>query len=396
MAPLTSWPALRWLAPAAVAALVIGGGAAAGRMVADARPTLPPRTAAQLLADLQTAHVTGMSGTVVERADLGLPQLPDLGGDGAAVTDVNQLLSGTNTIRVWYAGPTRSRVALLSTLGETDVVHNGRDAWLWQSRSNTATHMRLPADAAKAPAHTAPAPGVGMTPQQAADAALKAIDPSTAVSTSGSAMVAGRPAYELVLAPKDTRSLVGQVRLAVDAASHVPLRVEVYPKGSDSPAFRTAFDQISFATPDAHQFVFNPPPGAKVKNGAEPNGSTHRRGPHAADPKARAGGADTGDTPRTPAAPPKTPARKAGDGPRTVGTGWTTVVVAKLPGGADAATAAPSAATQVINRLPRVSGAWGSGRLLTSRLFSALLTDDGRVLVGAVAPDMLYAAATAK
>jgi len=52
-----------------------------------------------------------------------------------------------------------------------------------------------------------------------------------------------------------------------------------------------------------------------------------------------------------------------------------------------------SALGGVLDRLPRVSGSWGSGRLLSGKLFSALLTDDGRVLVGAVAPELLYAAA---
>jgi hypothetical protein len=40
-----------------------------------------------------------------------------------------------------------------------------------------------------------------------------------------------------------------------------------------------------------------------------------------------------------------------------------------------------------------VNGSWGSGRLLRSSLFSVLLTDDGRVLAGLVAPEKLYAAA---
>jgi hypothetical protein len=47
----------------------------------------------------------------------------------------------------------------------------------------------------------------------------------------------------------------------------------------------------------------------------------------------------------------------------------------------------------VLNSLPKVSGSWGSGRLLQSKLFTVLVTDDGRVLAGAVAPDRLYAAA---
>jgi hypothetical protein len=47
----------------------------------------------------------------------------------------------------------------------------------------------------------------------------------------------------------------------------------------------------------------------------------------------------------------------------------------------------------LLKSLPAVSGTWGSGHLLTSKVFSALLTDDGRVLVGAVSPDRLYQAA---
>jgi hypothetical protein len=44
----------------------------------------------------------------------------------------------------------------------------------------------------------------------------------------------------------------------------------------------------------------------------------------------------------------------------------------------------------VLKSLPAVSGAWGSGHLLRGPLFSAVLTDDGRLAVGAVAPQMLY------
>jgi hypothetical protein len=67
------------------------------------------------------------------------------------------------------------------------------------------------------------------------------------------------------------------------------------------------------------------------------------------------------------------------------------VLVAKLP--ADDKDAKGTEADQLeglIGSLPKVSGTWGSGRLLSGTLFSALLTDDGRVLVGAVAPEKLY------
>jgi hypothetical protein len=39
----------------------------------------------------------------------------------------------------------------------------------------------------------------------------------------------------------------------------------------------------------------------------------------------------------------------------------------------------------------RVSGSWGSGRLLETALVSVLVTSKGQILVGAVSPSVLYA-----
>ena len=43
--------------------------------------------------------------------------------------------------------------------------------------------------------------------------------------------------------------------------------------------------------------------------------------------------------------------------------------------------------------LPQAHGSFGTGRVLQSRLFCVLLLDDGRVLIGAVTPQRLTAAA---
>jgi len=170
------------------------------------------------------------------------------------------------------------------------------------------------------------------------------------------------------------------VRLAIDAEQHVPLGVDVYAKGANDPAVRVAFQQISFEVPDAEQFTFNPPPGTKVTE------------PSAADI------AKEHDKAITPEAAKDAEKQAAEAGTKVVGKGWTSVLVAKLPTGDDAKKNASGneAAGQleaVIGALPKVSGTWGSGRLLTSALFSALITDDGRILVGAVAPEKLYEAA---
>ena len=379
MSVFRSRPALRWLVPAAAAVVVVGGGAAAGTIVASADPSLPERSAAQLLVDVQNAKVDGFSGTVVQTAHLGLPSLPGV-TSGAGSADIMKLVAGSNTARVWYAGEDRARVALMGTLGETDVIRNGSDVWLWRSTDSSATHLKVPADKAGRKPTALPS-GVPSSPQEAADTALAAIDPTTAVTTTGAARVAGRDAYELVLTPRDTASLVGQVRLAIDAEKHIPLRVDVYAKNANDPAVRVAFQQISFEVPDAEQFIFNPPAGTKV------------------DEPSPAQVADQHQKALTPEA--RKAQKQAAEGTQVVGKGWTSVLVAKLPTGDKAGDKAGGKAAEqaggqldaIVQTLPKVSGTWGSGHLLSSALFSALVTDDGRVLVGAVAPEKLYEAA---
>ncbi len=351
---------LRWGAPVVAAAAVAA--VASGVFTAEANPSLPAKTAGQLLVDLQGARVDGLSGTVVQDSDLGLPQLPQIGNGGGS-SSLTSLLTGSHTLRVWYAGDDKQRVALLGSLGETDVVRNGTTAWVWSSESNSATRYTLPAGTAGT--HAADQLPAGVTPQQAADMALKALDPTTKVSTSSTTSVAGRSAYELVLAPKDTRALVGQVRLAVDSKTSVPLRVQVFGKNSgNGPAFSVGFSSVSFQVPSAAQFVFNPPPHVQVTEGTLPA----RERPTAGD------------------------AKQARDAVRTVGSGWTTVAVLPAPA-ATGGSRDSGALGAFLEQLPRVSGSWGSGRLMTSTLVSALVTDDGRLIVGMVPPELLYAAA---
>jgi outer membrane lipoprotein-sorting protein len=350
-------PALRWLVPLVAIVLLAAGGSAVGMITATARSGLPERSAAALLVDVQKARLDGLSGTIVQNAELGLPSLPGVGGAGSS--DLSSMVAGSHTLRLWYAGPDRVRVALLGSLGESDVVRNGTDLWTWSSAQRSATHRTVPASTGDEPHSLADASP--MTPQQAADAALKAISPTTRVSTDGTAVVAGRPAYELLLQPRDRRSLVGSVRIAIDGKTHVPTRVQVFADSGEQPAFEVGFTSFDPTRPPTSVFRFNPPPGTKVTEAKA----------HADERPGRHGG------------------EAAGPRPRIVGSGWTAVVVARVPSGD---TSAPNPMTRALRVLPKVSGSWGSGRLLRGTLFSALLTDDGRIAVGAVAPDRLYSA----
>jgi len=399
------------LAPAAVV-LAVGGMAGAAALTAEATPPLPPKSAAQLLVDLQNAKVTGLSGTVVQNADLGLPPLPHAPG----TADLSRLVSGSNTVRLWYAGPSKVRLALLGALGESDLFRNGRDVWTWSSDHNSYTHDTLPADAARDAGWPQTPPP---TPQRAADQALALAGQSTEVSVDGTAMVAHRRAYELMLAPKDTRSLVGQVRIAMDAEHSVPLRVRVFAKGATQPAFEVGFTQVSFATPGDDQFRFVPPKGATLDTGSGDTGSSERQarpdpvgpGERKAVPGKRP--AEPGDRTLPKPGDTTSPDRgvvtlpepgivtmpghglPAGDEPRVVGTGWTTVLVADVGTGTGTGEMGPGMGPELgalLSQLPQVSGSWGSGRELRGALFTLVLTDDGRLAGGLVAPQLVYQA----
>jgi hypothetical protein len=356
----------RWAVP--VAALVVTGGVMAGSLisVAQAAPALPSRTPAQLLAAVAANKGPALSGTVLQTASLGLPSLPG----NASPTSISALLTVSHTFRVWYADPEHYRVAAPSSLSETDVVRTGRTVWLWQSTADSVTEITVPAHAAK----PMPAATPALTPQQAAQQVLAAVGPTTTVSVASNVMVARQAAYELVLAPKDSRSLVGQVRLAVDGSNGVPLRVQVFARGGSSPAISVGFTSVTFATPASADISFTPPPGAKITK------------------------VNPGQDPPS--------GQPAGTGVNAIGSGWLTVLElpsAALTSGspepgpvsANSASGDSAAVLQALIASARVThGAWGTGRLLRTSLVSVLITDKGTMFVGAVQPSVLYAAAT--
>ncbi|MGC4942948.1 LolA family protein [Kribbella sp. DT2] len=354
----------RWLVPVTAVAVVAGVGAL-GPVVADASPDLPGITAQDLLAKVQTAKVDGLSGTVRSATDLGLPALP--GVDGA--NQLPDLLTGEHTARVAFAGPDKARVSVLDDMAERVLTSDGKTAWAYDSAKREAVKFTLPAR----PAAPEVAPEKqAYDPQEVAKKFLAAIDPSTAVDVTGTESVAGRDAYKLRLVPKTDKTTVGSVTLAVDAKTWVPLQVTVLPRTGKDPAVQVGFESVSFDVPAASTFAFTPPKGVKVTEKTAP----------AITPKKH-------DTPKAlpKADPKKKPA--ASDRPTVVGEGWESVAVlrgVKLPAG-------NGPLNQLLANARTVQGPWGSGKILTSKMVSALVTDDGRVLVGFVTADTLAAAA---
>lgn len=372
-------PRLRWAVPAAAGALIISS-AAAGTVIASADAGLPPRTAQELLVDLQDPQTVTVSGTVEASADLGLPGLPTGMGSSAELTS---LVSGSHTLRVWSDGPDRTRLAMIGSSEETDVIRNGRDVWVWASDGDTVDHYVLPErDAAKKADVVERLPELPSTPQEAASLVLQALDQSTEVTTSGASRVAGRDAYELVLTPRQSDTRVSRVVIAMDAEMRIPLRVQVFSTELPGPAYEVGFTSVDFGTPDAGLFEFTPPAGATV---TEHDASDMKAGPEQGQAMPDAALA-----------------------PTVVGTGWSQVVIVAAPTDLASGTAAaaqesegasPMAgldAAALLESLPRISGEWGTGRVLDGTLVSAILTDDGRVAIGAVGPESLGAALAAQ
>ncbi|WP_380808618.1 LolA family protein, partial [Sphaerisporangium aureirubrum] len=291
--PNNTTRAMRWGVPVAVVA-VIGGALAAGPVIAAVQgdPTLPERTAAQLLAEAarnaQRAGPPVMSGTVVATASLGLPTLPLPGGTSSSPM---ALLSGSHTLKVWYGGDDRLRLALPGSMSETDFISDGKGhAWLWSSDSNTATRYTLSKSGTHGRPSAPPTSLTALTPDALAAQALKAAeDGGTAVSVAPAQQVAGRAAYQLVLTPKQPASLVKEIRLALDGEKFIPLRVQVYAKGTAEPAIEVGFTQVVFTAPAAENFAFTPPPGAKVEDKSLGEAAPPARGPWSGAPGGHSG-----------------------------------------------------------------------------------------------------------
>lgn len=343
----------RWI-PAAVVPVAIAAAAIAVPAVANASPSLPGMSPQQLLELVASSAGTPFSGTVEQTSALGLPDLSSLPSDssGAGASTALELLSGAHTAHVFVGGADTQRVQVLDGFAERDAIRNGDELWLYDSDAKEATH----ATSATASSTTGAPQLPVVTPAEAAQKLLAAVDPSTDVEVVDTATVAGRAAYELRLTPSDDDTLVGSVVLSVDAETGLPLAATVTATGQTEPAFSVRFSEISFDTPDASLFEFTPPAGVTVEEQ-----TLHS---HASD-------AATDATVAVPT-------------PTTVGDGWDTVVV--LPAGI-----APADLDDPL--LDRLTTAVDGGRVLGTSLVSVLVADDGRVLVGAVSPEYLQSVA---
>lgn len=341
---------------------LIGVGASAPALASGSHPHLPRESARQLVAGVLAGRTSAVSGSLAWSPDLGLPSLSGLttGGQGVPSStgiDPTSLLTTSQTFRLWVDG-SKERLATTGALAETDVLRNGRQAWVWNSATQHVDHYTFTRDAGGAPA----APPAGFDPQAVAAQAIRQLEAAgTSVTVGRPVDVAGVPAQVLQLRPTDqATSTVSSVDIAVDAANAAVLQVSINAVGQDVPALQLGFTSVRFAPPAAS--VFAPPQGATTSN--------HVVTPQASHPRPGwYGYAPPGQSPPV----------------RTIGHGWSTVLEVSPSGRSGSTLAAVEAAARP------VSGTWGSGRLLHSSLLDALVLPSGHVLVGFVPPAVLEA-----
>ena len=349
-----------WIAPIAVAGVVAVGLLAQPLLASGEGSNLPDLTAEELVAQVLEAEPQAMSGTVVHTARLGLPDLLFTEATGA---DPMSLLGGSSTLRVWTDGAERARVSLLGTMSEYSVVADGTDVWTYSSSD---------------------------------DEVLAGVEEHSTVRVDSQVSVAGRDAYQLVITPDTDGTLVDHVVLAVDGETMTPLRVQTWSTQDETaPALEVSFTDVDFSAPAESVFQFSTPAGATQRDVVVPLPEEGTEMP-----------AHEGEHQK----------------PTVIGTGWESVVeltgvdMAKLIAqdpGAISGMPVPSTGSDEAGELieefkpehgpgmdldaaalyEQLTTEVPEGRLLSSTLLSVLVTDDGRVLVGAVPAETLRAMA---
>ncbi|MET9962071.1 DUF2092 domain-containing protein [Streptomyces sp. NPDC006326] len=388
----------RYAVPVAVAGVAAATVAMVPAFANSGSPDLPPVTAQQLIEKVAASDVQQLSGSARITTDLGLPTLASgllggaaggAGGGGGSADPqdrIAQLANGTHTVRVAADGPDRQKLTFVDGKDEYSVIHNGADVWGYDSKSNEVWHEKNQ-DAGKQAGRPAG------SPQQLAQEILKAAGPTTDVGVGDTAQVAGRDAYQLVLKPKQSGSTIASVKIAVDAKNGVPLRVQLLATEGGKPIVDAGFTKVDFAKPSADTFAFTAPKGAKVTEGAD-----HAPGKAGKDDK---DGKEWKGLEAFPGLEGLTGAAGGKGETKVLGEGWATI--ARIDTGLGKSLKelendknAPKEAKQFLGSLgDKVSGKFGEGRLFKTRVVNALITDDGKVYVGAVTKDALVKAADA-
>jgi hypothetical protein len=194
-------------------------------VIASALPvSVPALTASQLRGRILASAGEPYAGYAESNATFGLPSL-------AGLADLTSLLDGVTKMRVWQAAPDRWRVDVLSDAGERDTYQLGARTYIWASGPELLTE--------------------GL----------------------------GQPALRLPR-PADPASTVGQVDIWAEPASGLPLMVEIFGRGSRTPALESQFFGVGRWQPRARVLtpVRGPGTGFNVTRASNLGGALNNLG----------------------------------------------------------------------------------------------------------------------
>ncbi|TAN24795.1 MAG: hypothetical protein EPN30_06215 [Actinomycetota bacterium] len=331
-----------YAAPLAIASSALAVSLIAPQIARASTSNLAPVSPTQLVSWIKSTSPIPLSGTVTGTTSFPVPSASLLNS-----SNPESGLSGSSTesYNVWANGSGSFRSQQVSAGAEKDLYVTPGSAWLWNSANLTATNeQRQGSDSNGYSSGSKPG---GATPGATASEIVSKLSAYSALSVSGSTMVAGRPAFTLTLVPTASDSLIGSIQIAVDGQTHMPVQVQVFPKGSNSPAASLGFVTLTFAPQPSSIFSFTPPSGAKVINGVQSSASN-------------------GNQPGS------------GSGTKVVGKGFDSVAIV---------TAAPKATSVLggfVKSLPTISTPAGSAHLYSTPIFEALILPNGTIVAGAV------------
>jgi hypothetical protein len=295
----------------------------------------------------------------------GALDIPDFGFG----TDVTQLLSNTNRLRVWWATPTNYRVDRVTAFAESDVYVTGNQLWTWDSDHRVAVLY------GGKPETPLPGPQDALPPNLARRL-LELAKPAD-LHPAKARRIAGRTVLAMTWRPNDSDSTIDWVQVWVDQDTGLPLSVAVHAKGGGR-AFSSSFLDVHFAAPDPSALRFDPhlDPTA-TKDTTESQGPDAQPAPYRLPSKFIAG----------------LPLRSQPNPlVATVGKGASIVAVVPI----DPSTAAALRGQVDSPGHPPIKGDFGEGSLIQTPLLTGLIFDTssvGYMLLGTVTRDQIEAMA---
>jgi outer membrane lipoprotein-sorting protein len=182
--------------------------------------------------------------------------------DAGAFEGVSPLISGASG-RLWWTAD-HFRVELQGNSGDAQIVADDKSFWVYDGQSNTVYRGQLE----RHPSKSHRVPTVAQIQRK-----LTRVLRYAGIAGPDPGVEGGQPSYSVKVTPKKHGGLLGAIGLAWDATHGIPLRVGLYPKGSDSPVVELKASSIHFGSVDSSAFDISPPASARVVNIEKPDKS---------------------------------------------------------------------------------------------------------------------------